>query len=128
MQVRKHVWLLAAVFAVLSVAGFFQAAYPLHAAASGAAQADKRKPGLYMTFQTDKGNIACKLYETEAPVTVRTMVGLAIGKLSYVDPQTKQVMRKKFFEGLVFDRVVPGVLIQGGDLLGTGVGHPEGPG
>jgi peptidyl-prolyl cis-trans isomerase A (cyclophilin A) len=29
---------------------------------------------------------------------------------------------------LIFDRVIPGVLIQGGDLLGTGVGHPEGPG
>src|ERR1700681_4503291 len=138
MQIRKHVgcglylepagkWLLAGFFAVL-VAGPSLAAPHLNAATSGAAQADKRKPGLYMTFQTDKGNIACKLYETEAPVTVRTMVGLAIGKLSYVDPQTKQVMRKKFFEGLVFDRVVPGVLIQGGDLLGTGVGHPEGPG
>jgi peptidyl-prolyl cis-trans isomerase A (cyclophilin A) len=90
--------------------------------------ADKRKPGLYWTIQTDKGNIACKLFEAEAPVTVRMMVGLAIGKISYVHPETKQVERKKFFEGLVFDRVLPGVLIQGGDVLGTGVGHPEGPG
>lgn len=95
---------------------------------SAAAPADKRKPGLYWTLETDKGKISCKLYESEAPVTVRTMVGLAIGKISFVHPETKQVMRKKFFDGLVFDRVVPGVLIQGGDLLGTGVGHPEGPG
>src|SRR6266550_3992307 len=79
MQNRKHIWLLAALFAVLPVAELFQAAHPLHAAASSAAQADKRKPGLYMTFQTDKGNIACKLYETEAPVTVHTMVGLPLG-------------------------------------------------
>jgi peptidyl-prolyl cis-trans isomerase A (cyclophilin A) len=56
------------------------------------------------------------------------MVGLAIGKVSFVHPETKQVERKKFFDGLVFDRVIPGVMIQGGDLLGTGVGHPEGPG
>lgn len=56
------------------------------------------------------------------------MVGLAIGKISYVHPETKQVMRAKFFDGLVFDRVIPGAIIQGGDLLGTGVGHPEGPG
>ena len=93
-----------------------------------ASPADKRKPGLYWTFQTDKGNISCKLFESEAPVTVRTMVGLAIGKISYVHPETKQVERKKFFDGLIFDRVIPGVMIQGGDLLGTGVGHPEGPG
>ncbi len=98
------------------------------AASLAAAPADKRKPGLYWTLETDKGKISCKLFEAEAPVTVRTMVGLAIGKISFVHPETKQVMRKKFFDGLVFDRVVPGVLIQGGDLLGTGVGHPEGPG
>jgi peptidyl-prolyl cis-trans isomerase A (cyclophilin A) len=95
---------------------------------AGASSADKRKPGLYWTFETDKGKISCKLFEAEAPVTVRTMVGLAIGKLSYVHPETKQVERKKFFDGLTFHRVIPGVMIQGGDLLGTGVGHPEGPG
>lgn len=90
--------------------------------------ADKRKPGLYWTLDTDKGKISCRLFEAEAPVTVRTMVGLAIGKISYVHPETKQTERKKFFDGLIFDRVIPGVMIQGGDLLGTGVGHPEGPG
>jgi peptidyl-prolyl cis-trans isomerase A (cyclophilin A) len=100
----------------------------LPAANAGAALADKRKPGLYWTFETDKGKISCKLFEAEAPVTVRTMVGLAIGKISYVHPETKQVERKKFFDGLTFHRVIPGVIIQGGDLLGTGVGHAEGPG
>jgi peptidyl-prolyl cis-trans isomerase A (cyclophilin A) len=99
----------------------------LPVAAAGSPPADKRKPGLYWTFETDKGNISCKLFEAEAPVTVRTMVGLAIGKISYVHPETKQSQRKKFFDGLIFDRVIPGVMIQGGDLLGTGVGHPEGP-
>ena len=100
----------------------------LPTASHGAPAADKRKPGLYWTLETDKGKISCKLFEAEAPLTVRTMVGLAIGKISYVHPETKQVERKKFFDGLVFDRVIPGVMIQGGDLLGTGVGHPEGPG
>src|ERR1700733_4100777 len=101
--------------------------FVLAVAAAGSPPADKRKPGLYWTFETDKGNISCKLFEAEAPVTVRTMVGLAIGKISYVHPETKQSERKKFFDGLIFDRVIPGVMIQGGDLLGTGVGHPEGP-
>ena len=95
---------------------------------SRAAPADKRKPGLYWTLETDKGKIACKLYEAEAPVTVRTMVGLAIGKISYVHPETKQAVRNKFFDGLTFHRVIPPVMIQGGDILGNGTGHPEGPG
>jgi peptidyl-prolyl cis-trans isomerase A (cyclophilin A) len=97
-------------------------------AASQAAPADKRKPGLYWTIDTDNGKIVCKLYEAEAPVTVRTMVGLAIGKISYTNPETKQVMRNKFFDGLIFHRVIPPVMIQGGDILGTGSGRPEGPG
>jgi len=95
---------------------------------AGASPADKRKPGLYWTFETDKGKISCKLFEAEAPVTVRTMVGLAIGKISYVHPETKQVERRKFFDGLTFHRVIQGVMIQGGDLLGTGAGALEGPG
>jgi peptidyl-prolyl cis-trans isomerase A (cyclophilin A) len=93
-----------------------------------AAPADKRKAGLYWTIDTDNGKIACKLYEAEAPVTVRTMVGLAIGKISYTHPETKQVLRNKFFDGLIFHRVIPPVMIQGGDILGNGSGHPEGAG
>ncbi len=95
---------------------------------SPAAQAAAKDPGLYMTFQTDKGDIACKLYEKEAPITVHTMVGLAIGKISYQDPATGQTMKKKFFDGLTFHRVIPMFMIQGGDPLGTGTGSPGGPG
>ena len=100
----------------------------ISSAPSQAAPAEKRKPGLYWTLDTDNGQISCKLYEAEAPVTVRTMVGLAIGKLSFVHPETKEVMHKKFFDGLTFHRVIPPVMIQGGDILGNGTGHPEGPG
>jgi len=97
-------------------------------ASSQAAPADKRKSGLYWTIDTDNGKISCKLYEAEAPVTVRTMVGLAIGKIPYTHPETKQVMHNKFFDGLIFHRVIPPVMIQGGDILGNGTGHPEGAG
>jgi peptidyl-prolyl cis-trans isomerase A (cyclophilin A) len=114
--------------AFLSCATLIASLLLLPAVRAGAAPADKRKPGLYWTFEKDKGKISCKLFEAEAPVTVRTMVGLAIGNVSYVHPETKQVERKKFFDGLTFHRVIPSVMIQGGDLLGTGVGHPEGPG
>jgi peptidyl-prolyl cis-trans isomerase A (cyclophilin A) len=114
--------------ALLNIATLTASLLFVPAASAGAAPADKRKPGLYWTFETDHGKISCKLFEAEAPVTVHTMVSLAIGKISYVHPETKQAERKKFFDGLTFHRVIPGVMIQGGDLLGTGVGHPEGPG
>jgi len=38
----------------------------------------QREPGLYMRFETSMGAINCKLFEKEAPVTVRTIVGLAV--------------------------------------------------
>ncbi len=88
-----------------------------------------REPGLYMTFETNLGSVHCKLYEEFAPATVKTIVGLASGKLSYVDPRTKQkVAGKRFYDGLTFHRVIPQFMIQGGDPLGTGEGGPEGPG
>jgi len=119
MQIRMRVSVLAMLTAALLIAGPFQAAPYLRATASETAQGENRTPGLYMTFQTDKGDIACKLFEAEAPVTVHTMVGLAIGKLSYIDPQTKQVTRKKFFDGLTFHRVIPDFMIQEATLLAT---------
>jgi peptidyl-prolyl cis-trans isomerase A (cyclophilin A) len=118
---NKNVW--AALLAASLVAVFAQAAPKPGPAAQAA-----RDPGLYWTFQTDKGDIACKLYEKEAPLTVHTMVGLAIGKLSYQDPSTGQTVKKKFFDGLTFHRVIPMFMIQGGDPLGTGTGSPGGPG
>ena len=95
---------------------------------TGASEAGQREPGLYMTFQTDKGNVACKLFEKESPITVGKMVGLAIGKISYIDPRTGQQNRNKFFDGHTFHRVIPGFMIQGGDPLGNGTGSPKGPG
>jgi len=128
MQIRKRVSRLAMLAAVLPLALPFHAAPHLRRDTQDAAQTETRPPGLYMTFQTDKGDIACKLYEAEAPITVHTMVGLAIGKIAYIDPRTKQVTRKRFFDGLTFHRVIPDFMIQGGDPLGNGTGRPIGPG
>jgi len=116
------------ILAILSIATLAASLFVQHSVHAAPSPVDKRKPGTYWTFETDKGNITCRLFEAEAPITVRTMIGLATGTISYVHPETKQTEQKRFFDGLIFDRVIPGVMIQGGDLLGTGVGHPEGPG
>ncbi|MBI3406238.1 MAG: peptidylprolyl isomerase, partial [Acidobacteria bacterium] len=88
------------------------------APAQAAPATEARAPGLYMTFETDLGNITCKLYEKEAPITVGKIVGLATGKIG----------GKKFYDGLTFHRVIPQFMIQGGDPKGNGSGEPEYPG
>jgi peptidyl-prolyl cis-trans isomerase A (cyclophilin A) len=126
MQLPKLAGLPAALLLSFPLALCAQTASPSAQANSQAGAG--REPGLYLTFQTDKGNIACKLFEKESPITVGKMVGLAVGKISYIDPRTGQQNRNKFFDGLTFHRVIPGFMIQGGDPLGTGTGGPKGPG
>jgi peptidyl-prolyl cis-trans isomerase A (cyclophilin A) len=123
---RMPIGLAAALLAACSFSAYAQTPPPKPAATS--APVEERTPGLYWTFQTDMGNIACKLFEKESPVTVGKMVGLAIGKISYIDPRTGKTNKNRFFDGLTFHRVIPNFMIQGGDPLGTGTGSPGGPG
>lgn len=62
-----------------------------------------------ITFYTTKGNIKVMLTDTLTPVTVDSF---------------KARVRKKFYDGLIFHRVIDGFVIQGGDPLGTGFGTP----
>src|SRR3989441_12860092 len=76
--------LLVLAVAAAPMAGQEQKAAATKAAAAktqAAKPAETREPGLYMTFQTEKGSITCKLYEKETPVTTSMIVGLAVGKI-----------------------------------------------
>ena len=55
------------------------------------------------------GEIKLELYPELAPITVQNFVDLA---------------NKKFYDGLIFHRVISGFMIQGGDPTGTGMGGP----
>ncbi len=82
------------------------------------------KPGLYAIFHTTMGTITCSLLEKEAPKTVENFVGLAEGTREWTDPKTNTKQKKRFYDGLIFHRVIPNFMIQGGDPEGTGRGGP----
>ncbi len=86
--------------------------------------ADQRKEGLYVILETSMGRIVCKFYEKEAPKTVANFVELAQGDKEWVDPKTGEKVKKRFFNGLIFHRVIPDFMIQGGCPLGNGTGGP----
>ena len=69
------------------------------------------------------GTFTCELFDKQTPMTVANFVGLARGVRPFKD-QTGQWMKKPFFDGLTFHRVIPEFMIQGGDPLGTGTGNP----
>jgi peptidyl-prolyl cis-trans isomerase A (cyclophilin A) len=94
---------------------------PASAAPEAAA---KRAPGLYATMKTTEGTIVIKFYEKEAPRTVQNFVGLASGTKEWTDSKTGEKVKRPFYDGIVFHRVVKGFMIQGGDPLGTGTGGP----
>ena len=62
------------------------------------------------TIEMENGNkIKLELYPEIAPNTVRNFVSLA---------------GRGFYDGLIFHRVIPGFMIQGGDPEGSGMGGP----
>ncbi|MEK6544032.1 MAG: peptidylprolyl isomerase [Elusimicrobiota bacterium] len=85
---------------------------------------DKREAGLYVTFETSMGKIGCKLFENESPKTVANFTELAEGKREWADPKTGAKVKRPLYDGLVFHRVIPSFMIQGGDPMGNGTGGP----
>jgi peptidyl-prolyl cis-trans isomerase A (cyclophilin A) len=76
-------------------------------------------------IETTLGTFNCELYDKQAPITVANFVGLARGTRPWKDPKSgKWVEKKPFYDGLIFHRVIPGFMIQGGDPLGVGTGNP----
>jgi cyclophilin family peptidyl-prolyl cis-trans isomerase len=60
-------------------------------------------------MQTNKGTIELELFESDAPKTVENFTKLA---------------RDGFYDGVIFHRIIPDFMIQGGDPTGTGSGGP----
>jgi peptidyl-prolyl cis-trans isomerase A (cyclophilin A) len=83
-----------------------------------------RTPGTYATFDTSEGKIVTRLFEQDAPKTVRNFTELAEGKREWTNPNTKKKTSDPLYNGTIFHRVIPDFMIQGGDPMGTGFGGP----
>jgi peptidyl-prolyl cis-trans isomerase A (cyclophilin A) len=79
---------------------------------------------IFARFDTSEGSFRARLFDEKAPKTVANFVELAEGTKEWVDPTSRQKVRRPFYDGLIFHRVIDGFMIQGGCPLGTGVGGP----
>ena len=80
--------------------------------------------GTYAVFTTTEGKITVRLFETEAPVTVKNFIELAQGEKEWTHPTTRAKSTTKLYDGTIFHRVIPDFMIQGGDPAGNGMGGP----
>ena len=84
----------------------------------------KETPGMYAVFETNQGTIVVELFPKETPKTVENFVGLAEGKKPFKDASLGEMAKRPFYDGLLFHRVIPNFMMQGGDPTGTGRGGP----
>lgn len=77
--------------------------------------------GLYAEFKTSEGDFVTELHYKKVPMTVGNFVALAEGNHPKVDEEYKG---EKFYDSIIFHRVIDGFMIQGGDPEGTGQGGP----
>jgi cyclophilin family peptidyl-prolyl cis-trans isomerase len=62
-----------------------------------------------VTMETNRGTLELELFDADAPKTVENFLKLA---------------KDGFYDGVIFHRVIPDFMIQGGDPTGTGMGGP----
>lgn len=80
------------------------------AAAAEAAKPTPPETGRSVIITTEKGTIKIALFEKDAPITTKNFINL---------------VERKFYDGLTFHRVDAGILIQGGDPEGNGMGQSD---
>lgn len=78
---------------------------------------------LMARFVTSEGNIEVELYEQKVPRTVANFVALATGNVEWRRPDGRTTT-DPLYKDLVFHRVIPDFMIQGGCPEGTGRGDP----
>jgi cyclophilin family peptidyl-prolyl cis-trans isomerase len=80
--------------------------------------------GLFANFVTSRGNFTVQLHHEFAPTTVANFAGLAEGSRTWLEESTGKLVRRPFYNGLTFHRVVPGFVIQSGSPNGLGTDGP----
>jgi peptidyl-prolyl cis-trans isomerase A (cyclophilin A) len=132
MKIRNPL-LISALAAALAAASVFpgltqQSAKPagdLPDAPQATAAALVHPNGPTVVMDTSMGRITCQFYQRQAPRTVANFIALAEGTIDWIDPTTNQKQHnKRYYDGTIFHRVIPGFMIQGGDPSGTGRGGP----
>jgi peptidyl-prolyl cis-trans isomerase A (cyclophilin A) len=73
-------------------------------------------------IDTTAGKMTCTLFPDKAPIGVANFIGLSTGTKDWKTPSGATKHGVPLYDGLIFHRVIPEFMIQGGDPAGTGSG------
>ncbi|HEV7742574.1 MAG TPA: peptidylprolyl isomerase [Pseudolysinimonas sp.] len=76
------------------------------------------------TIHTNLGDIRVDLFGHHAPKTVANFIGLSTGTQAWTHPETGEAKNTPLYDGVIFHRIIPNFMLQGGDPLGQGFGGP----
>jgi peptidyl-prolyl cis-trans isomerase A (cyclophilin A) len=110
--------------ALVYVAALIVMSLGWHAEATTKNKPNKKGKEMIAVFETNMGTFKAKLFADKSPKTVENFVGLADGTKEWTDPKTGKQVKRPFYDGLIFHRVIPDFMIQGGCPLGNGTGGP----
>lgn len=79
---------------------------------------------LKANIKTTLGNIVLELWPDIAPETVGNFVSLAEGTREWTDPESGSTVKRPFYNGIIFHRVIDDFMIQTGCPIGNGTGGP----
>ncbi len=80
--------------------------------------------GIFAEFNTTMGSFTCRLEYAYAPKAVANFIGLATGQRPWLDQKTGAVKTERYFDGIIFHRVIQGFVIQSGSRNGFGTDGP----
>lgn len=75
-------------------------------------------------LKTSVGEIQIRLFTAQAPITTKSFMDLARGTKEFIDVKTGKKVKRPFYNGLIFHRVIKNFLVQTGCPYGTGRGGP----
>jgi cyclophilin family peptidyl-prolyl cis-trans isomerase len=96
----------------------------LSADSSSALLAMENSSNPLLQISTSRGNVFVELYPEEAPENVGRFLDLAEGEIEFVDANTGTIFTPKYYDGMSFHRVIPGLLIQAGSPTYNALGAP----
>ncbi|MFT6092855.1 MAG: peptidyl-prolyl cis-trans isomerase A (cyclophilin A) [Pseudohongiellaceae bacterium] len=97
----------------------------LSADSSSALLAMENSSNPLLQISTSRGNVFVELYPEEAPENVGRFLDLAEGEIEFVDANTGTIFTPKYYDGMSFHRVIPGLLIQAGSPTYNALGAPS---